>query len=523
VVVIAPFVLSAVAGSAFGQVTTLVSVDSAGNYGNKASNYPSLSPDGRYVAFESFATNLAAHDGNHTWDAFVRDRLTGTTKCASLDTIGLPGNGPSNEVAISSDGRFVAFASYATNLVHNDRNGKVDIFVRDFVAGTTERVTVNSAGVEANDGSGFPSISADGRFVVFESWATNLVMGDKNGRPDVFLHDRVTGANELVSISSTGAQGDAASVLDWSWPTISADGRYVAFWSYADNLVSGDGNGLEDVFVHDRQSGTTEKVSVDSAGYPSDGQSFSVSISPDGRFVGFVSYADNLVPGDTNNVSDAFVHDRQTGATERVNVDSAGVQGNGRCSSPPVLSADGRYVVFDSDSSNLVPNDTNGLSDVFRRDRQSGTTERMSVASGGQQGDNFSYAPWISADGRFVAFQSTADNLVPGDSNWTYDDFLRGPDLTLEADPPAPTAGATITFSTWTGQPSGVALLVVIDVNGAPMFVPGEFGTFDGAGLWTLSRTVPTGLSGSVFTLQTIGFVTATNVDVSNAFAVSFQ
>ena len=515
--------IAAPGDSALGQTTRLVSVDSNGIQGNKASNFPRLSADGRFVAFESFANKLVAHDTNGTWDVFVHDRLSGTTEFVSVSSANVLGNGLSEEAAITPDGRYVAFASFASNLVAGDHNGTIDIFVRDRLTRTTECVSVNLSGWPGNDGSSFPSISADGRFVAFSSWAKNLVPGDTNARPDVFVRDRQAGSTELVSVDSAGNQGNASSLLDYSWSTISADGRCVAFWSYANNLVSGDVNTIEDVFVHDRQTGTTERVSVDSSGHESDGQSSMVSISADGNLVGFVSYADNLVTGDTNGVADAFVHDRQSGATERVNVDSVGTQGDDRCGYPPVFSGDGRFVAFDSAASNLVSGDTNGFADVFLHDRQSGTTERVSVSSNGAEGDSFSEAPAISADGRIVAFQSAASNLVPGDTNFTYDDFNRGPDLTLEADPPAPPAGATLTFSTWTGQASGVALLLVIDVNGTPMFVPGEVGTFDGAGVWSFSRTVPTGLSGSVFTLETVGFVPTGRVDVSNSFAVSFQ
>jgi Ca2+-binding RTX toxin-like protein len=231
---------------------------------------------------------------------------------------------------------------------------------------------------------------------------------DTNGTYEIFCHDRQTGQTERVSVASDGTQGN-----DGSWVTsISADGRFVAFSSMASNLVPGDTNGREDVFVHDRQTGQTERVSVASNGTQGNRDSYAGSISADGRFVVFVSEAANLVQGDTNGTRDIFVHDRQTGRTERVSVASDGTEGN-RGSEAPSISADGRFVVFHSEASNLVPGDRNGCADIFVHDRQTGRTERVSMASDGTEGTNYSYDPSISADGRFVAFRSLAINLVP--------------------------------------------------------------------------------------------------------------
>jgi Tol biopolymer transport system component len=203
--------------------------------------------------------------------------------------------------------------------------------------GTTERVSVDSAGNQGNDHSWAAAISAEGRYVAFLSYASNLVPGDSNGVGDVFVHDRQTGITERVSVDSAGNQGNDHS----GYPSLSADGRYVAFQSSASNLVPGDNNGHCDIFVHDRQTGATERVSVDSAGNEGDYESYDPAISADGRYVAFQSGALNLVPGDTNVEMDIFVHDRQTGITERVRVDSAGNEGNGE-SQPPAISADGR-------------------------------------------------------------------------------------------------------------------------------------------------------------------------------------
>jgi hypothetical protein len=219
---------------------------------------------------------------------------------------------------------------------------------------------VSSAGVEGNDESYTPSISADGRYVAFHSDASNLVSGDTNNYEDVFVHDRQTGETTRVSVDSTGVQGNYGG----EYPSISADGRYVVFRSYATNLVPGDTNGRCDIFDHDRQTGQTTRVSVDSAGVQGNYGSYYSSISADGRYVAFISDASNLVPGDTNDWSDVFVHDRQTGETTRVSVSSAGVEGNYDCYSPSI-SADGRFVAFITSASNLVPGDTSGSQDVF--------------------------------------------------------------------------------------------------------------------------------------------------------------
>src|SRR5437016_1083416 len=292
-------------------------------------------------------------------------------------------------------------------------------------AQTTERVSVASGGTtEGNDTSLGSALSADGRFVAFDSAATNLVAGDTNGTTDVFVHDRQTGMTERVSVASDGTQGNNAS----SYPALSADGRFVAFDSDATNLVAGDTNGATDVFVHDRQTGATERVSVTSGGGTqgngNSGGFFAFpALSTDGRLVAFQSDATNLVAGDTNGATDVFVHDRQTGTTERVSVASGGSQGNGS-NAGPVLSADGRFVAFHGTASNLVGGDTNGTTDVFVHDRQTGTTERMSVASGGTQGNGPSSGAALSADGSLVAFHGTATNLVAGDANGAYDVFV---------------------------------------------------------------------------------------------------
>jgi Tol biopolymer transport system component len=399
--------------------TTRVSVASDGAQGNSGSWCPSISADGRYVAFQSYASNLVPGDTNGVLDVFVHDRLTGQTTRVSVASDGTQGNGDSGCPSISADGRYVAFASLASNLVPGDTNGTWDVFVHDRLTGQTTRVSVASDGAQGNSGSWCPSISADGRYVAFQSYASNLVPGDTNGVLDVFVHDRLTGQTTRVSVASDGAQGNG----DSECPSISADGRYVAFQSYASNLVPGDTNLVRDIFVHDRLTGQTTRVSVASDGTQGNDHSRFPSISADGRYVAFASLASNLVPGDTNGKQDIFVHDRLTGQTTRVSVASGGAQGNGD-SEFPSISADGRYVAFQSYASNLVPGDTNLVPDIFVHDRLTGQTTRVSVASDGTQGDSYSFGSSISADGRYVAFASYASNLVPGDANGDIDVFI---------------------------------------------------------------------------------------------------
>ncbi len=399
--------------------TTLVSVDSVGTQGNEGSGGPSLSADGRLVTFASDATNLVPGDTNGAKDIFVRALDTGELVRVSVDSAGTQGDDSSFSPVISADGRSVTFASTATNLVPGDTNGIRDTFVHDLTTGQTVRVSVNSAGTQGNDSSFSPSLSADGQLVAFASDASNLVAGDTNGAEDIFVHNLTTGQTARVSVDSAGIQGNGASFF----PVISADGRSVTFASTATNLVPGDTNGTKDIFVHDLTTGQTVRVSVDSAGTQGNGASFFPVISADGQLVAFESLATNLVPGDTNGGRDIFVRDLTTGQTVRVSVDSASTQGNGASFSPS-LSADGQMVAFSSDATNLVPGDTNGVRDIFVRDLTTRQTVRVSVDSAGIEGNGDSFSPSLSANERLVAFDSFATNLVPGDTNGAEDIFV---------------------------------------------------------------------------------------------------
>ena len=322
---------------------------------------------------------------------------------SSDDVQGERGSG-SFHISVSSDGRYVAFDSLASTLVDND------VFVRDTFTGTTTRVSVDSDGVQGDSDSLWPAISADGRYVVFLSTADNLVAGDTNSFADIFVHDMVLGTTSVVSIDAAGDFGDG----DSSLPAISADGRYIAFSSAADNLVNGDGNGANDVFVYDTSLATLTLVSVNTYGSQGDTDSDSIELSADGRYAVFDSTADNLSSQDLNGDNDVFLRDLVLGTTISLSTDQNGNHGNSP-SFAPTISADGRFVAFCSGATNLVDGDNAGFEDVFVRDTHGGTITRISVAANGDEGNGQSCNPSISADGRYVAYASTASNLVAND------------------------------------------------------------------------------------------------------------
>jgi Tol biopolymer transport system component len=410
---------------------------------------PAISADGRYVVYKTDADNIGRL--HELADVFVYDQLDDVVKRVNVSSTGQQsdfGLTERDKLSISADGRYVAFAEFGKNLVPNDENYSQDVFVHDLNTGETIRVSVSSDNEEASSNSSHPGLSADGRFVVFHSRAGNLVSDDLNMGIDVFLHDRDTDENGVfdevsaisttrISISIDGNPENGSSMN----PSISADGRYIAFKSGADNLVAGDDNicwdtdymgrqyqiSCSDIFIHDQNAGTTERVSVSSSGGQAEGKSSMPHISSDGRYVAFLSTAENLVAGDDNEEIDVFVHDRDTGTTERVNLSGSNGQANGPAYGFPSISAAGRFVAFTSKADNLVPDDTNGVKDVFLRDRVTGETKRLSECPcDNEQGNNISQGPAISANGNFVAFESAASNLLIDltDTNHGYDVFV---------------------------------------------------------------------------------------------------
>ena len=433
-------------------VTEWVSVSSDGIGANNQSDMPAVSGDGRFVAFVSLGDNLVPEDTNGFADTFVHDRLTNITERVSVSSREREGNEHSGLIgvaaypAISEDGRFVAFVSQADNLVSKDNNGNADVFVRDRLLGTTERVSVNSAGEEADIGGTGPAISADGRFVAFQSQAQNLVPG---GNPflfvdQIYVHDRDTGATEIISVNAAGEAGNSLNVE----ADISADGRFVVFSSFANNLVPEPQSSNLQVYLRDRVTGTIELITENAAGQAGDGASVNPSISLDGRFVAFQTNSGNLI-GDGNFESHILVKDRVTGTFERVSATSTGEPAD-LLSEHPDITPDGRFVAFFSLATNLVPGDTNNRRDIFVRDRQTGTVVRVSVSTAGEEGNSESQWPTISDDGLVTAFQSSANNLVP-DANggiFAHDDRAAADLSVTKSDSPEPVSkGAALTYN----------------------------------------------------------------------------
>jgi Tol biopolymer transport system component len=409
--------------------TVRVSVASDGAEANDFAHFPDISADGRFVAFSSGASTLVADDTNERADIFVHDRQSAVTTRVSVASDGAQADAGSILSALSADGRFVAFHSDASNLVEDDTNGVPDIFVYDRHDGKTTRVSLSSSGEQAQLGlSYWPAISSDGRFVAFVSEASNLVPADTNDHVDVFVHDRQTGETRRVSVDSDGGQADDFPYVpapDLYKPSLSADGRLVAFGYSASDLVPGDTNNAGDIFVYDWLTRETKRVSVASDGSQANGSSYAPDISADGRFVAYESDATNLSGPDNGGPWDIFVHDRQTGETARVSLASDPLAAPDASSAWASISADGRYVAFSSEATNLVTGDDNGASDIFVYDRWTGEMDRVSLNTGGDEGNLPSLSPSISANGRYLAFASHAANLVDDDGNQYRDIFVR--------------------------------------------------------------------------------------------------
>jgi Tol biopolymer transport system component len=430
--------------------TVLVSrADGAGRGGDANSLTPSISADGRYVAFASRARNLdpAARSGN--LQVYVRDLVAGKTTLASRadGAEGPVADGFSAEPSISADGRYVAFRSNAENL---SAEGVAfnDVFVRDLVAATTELASRAPGGAAADGDSGAPSLSADGRHVAFESQADNLSGDDADGNStDVFVRDLDTGVTELVS-RVDGPGGTGGDDLSFE-PSISADGRYVAFESRAQLSADDvdDPSFPDDVFVRDRVAGGTILVSRASGvdGAPSEVESAEPAISADGRHVAFRSEG-KLAGRQEGFEPDVFVRDLDTATTELVTVGEGPTAG--RPFRYPAISADGRYVAFQSGGNGITDVDVRGRIDVFVRDMRQGVTVLASRASGssGVPADGPSFNASISADGSYVAFDSRATNLSGADGEGISDVFRRRPVYRKERPLPK-CAGRTVTIT----------------------------------------------------------------------------
>lgn len=392
--------------------TQLISVDARGAVSNSGRSYAAgMSADGRYVAFTSTSDDLVPGDANGKTDAFVRDLRQGTTRRVSVGPRGRQGNGSSSVEGITPDGRFVLIGSDASNLVPDDTNRATDLFLRDLRSDTLKRVSLGRGGRQANARSTAGAVSADGRYLAFVSAADNLVPGDTNAASDVFLRDLRTGTVARLSVGAGGVQGDFPS----DGPTITPDGRFVAFLSIAGNLVPRDRNGDVDIFVRDRVRGTIERVSVAKDGSDADSSSIDPSMSADGRLVVFTSTAGNLVSLPDNFQTNVFIRDRRTNRTERLDLPASLTKGTFG-TLEPVISPRGRFVAL-----YLL-----GGPGAYIVDRSTGETRQLVKLASGRPGPVGSATPAaISADGRRVLFDSSVDGLVPGDDNDRDDVFLR--------------------------------------------------------------------------------------------------
>ncbi|MHB0915236.1 MAG: TolB family protein [Thermoleophilia bacterium] len=441
------FLLTVASLALGGGVSYRVATDNAGSQANGSSSGATSSIDGRYIVFESSATNLVPGDGNGVTDIFFKDTDNGLITRISTDSAGNEVYGANTAAKMTPDARYVVFQSPSDSLVAGDTNGVTDIYLKTVATGAIERVSVSTAGAQANGVSDLPTVSADGRYVAFRSTATNLVTGDTNGVADVFVRDVQSDTTTRVSTDSAGAQANGLSGFTYgAW--IAAGGNHVVFESEATNLVAGDTNGAKDIFVKNLATGATTRVSTDALGNQTNGGSFFPTISADGRYVAFRSIASNLVAGDTVmcgalNCSDVFAKDTLSGQVYWVSTDAAGVAANAS-SWDPVISADGRFVAYSSNAGNIVPGDTNGTYDVFVRGTTGGPVELVSKNTAtGTAGNNWSIGPMLSYGGGYVAFYSSADNLVPGDTNGASEVFLSPNEL---ACPPA-SPGLTLTFT----------------------------------------------------------------------------
>ncbi len=431
------FITALVLGStatAMPQTTTLESISSERAPGDQGSYRPALSRDGQFVVFHSMATNLVAQpDTNGFSDIYCHDRLTGETERISMGLMDQEPDGHCLQGSTSDDGRYIAFYSFAANLVPGDTNGTWDGFLWDREASVDPivRFSVGLGGVEANGASGgighmdgyrWPSLSDDGRYVAFSSKATNLVAGLTNGVWQIFVKDMLTGTVTLASPGPAGMGGDDDSLM----PCLSADGHFVTFQSHATDLGPTDTNGAVDVYVYDLFSGTTELASISDSLEQGNANSSWPVISEDGGIVAFQSGASNLVPGDVNGVWDVFTRNRTSGSTDLLSLSSGRRLGNGD-SGVPSISRDGALVAFMSTANNFDPQDTNGVLDIYLHDVAAGSTQRVSLSTTGDQADLKCEVPFLAPDGGALAYQSEASTLDSGDTNSAWDVFVWSP------------------------------------------------------------------------------------------------
>ena len=409
--------------------TEYVSISSNGTLSNGYSGEPSVSADGRYVAFSSYANNLVTNDTNYQSDIFVRDSVSNVTERVSISSNGNEANSDCYNPSISGDGRYITFNSYANNLVLNDNNYYSDVFLHDRYLHTTIRISNSDTEEEVNGDSLAASISSDGRYVVFMSYATNLVLNDTNNFNDIFIYNISSGTTERVSVTSTGGETNSNS-FD---PGISSDGRFVVFTTDANNLIANDTNEWLDIFIKDLKLNSITRISVSNSGEEGNGDSTQPSISGDGTCIAFTSYADNLSPDDGNYKSDIFVYNQLTKKIDRININGEEIN---KDSHDPAISENGRYIVFiigksqpivakiSNELNNVSFTDDKYVNGLFCYDTLFGTTKLISISDEGEIANDYCDEPAINSDGSYVVYSSGADNLVGNDDNLSTDIFV---------------------------------------------------------------------------------------------------
>lgn len=403
-----------------------VSVGSSGVEANRSSFYVHLSQNGRFVTFESWASNWAPDGDVNFVDIFMRDRVANVTRKVTFSHTGSTADESSFDPIITADGRYIVYNSYARNLVPHDDNGDIpftregiDLFLYDWNTGTNQRVSLNDQGEEIN-GNSVGTITPDGNYVIFASNGRNVIEGDSNpySRAALYLRNWRTGEIERLTHGIDGQFPNGGIDLIHA----SYDGRYIIFRSEASNLVPGDTNGVADVFMYDRQTKTTRIVSRPANGIANE-HSSPGGITYDGQYAVFRSFASNLVPNDTNGEADIFLYETATGNISRVNLAPSGQQANHE-SKEPSICGNGRFVSFTSDATNLVPGDTNNQRDVFLVDLERNEVFVVTKNDQGEWGNGRAHRSFIAADCRTIGFSTEASNIIPDDTNGSRDLFV---------------------------------------------------------------------------------------------------
>lgn len=427
----------------------LLSINTGGTPGVSNSNRPVMSEDGRFIAYHSNSNDLSLDDDNCDRDIFLFDSQTNTTTIISrLPGSPVAGScsnlGNSSYPSISADGRFIAFLSSNASLVVGDSNARDDVFVFDRINNTIERVSISSSGTQINSNADIEqTITANGRFVVFS--AGGNIATPSSPATQIYLRDRQNNTTTLVSKSTLGGPANGNSRN----PYIDRSGSHIIYLSDATDIISGDNNGVADFVIYDIGADSSSAANLSSSNQlPTTGANERPFVTGSGRYLVFPHAANNLVANDNNSNSDLFVRDTLNNSNSRESVDSNGNETTG-LNSHPRMSEDGRFVVFRGSANNLVSGDSNGQPDVFMRDRLTQTTYRFSVSASGDQANGTSAAPFISANGRYIGFSTIATNILPISNPPGVFQVILGQNPLYSASSPQPQSQSVPTLPYW--------------------------------------------------------------------------